>query len=59
MCERICDDVDMRKVKNKLNVTGFDVVYKYKYVLSRCKLGGLAIAMRQFMFQVEVDTKFL
>ena len=46
MCETRCDDVDMEKVKETFKGIGFDVVYKNRFVLSRYKSGGLAIAVK-------------
>ena len=45
MCETRCDDVDMGKVKDMFKVIGFDV-YKNRFVLSRYRSGGLAIAIK-------------
>lgn len=46
MCETSCGDVDMRKVRDKFKVIGFDVAYKNRSVLSPYKWRGLAIAIR-------------
>ena len=47
MCEIKCDDVDMGYVREKMDVMGFDIVYKNRYEMCRYKSGGLAVAVKK------------